>query len=50
MEYDACDAQRGGINNPKIYEYLGSGKIYSVAGKLTTPACGNLHFWRRVTR
>lgn len=49
-EYDVCDTQRNGINNPKIYEYLGSGKIYSIEGKLAIPACYNMYFWRRIVR
>lgn len=50
MEYDACDEQRNGINNPQAYEYLGMGKIYSIEGKLATPGLGNTYFWRRIDR
>lgn len=50
MEYDACDTQRNGINNPQIYEYLGRGKIYSIEGKLATPEPGYTYFWRRIKK
>lgn len=46
VEYDACDKNREGILNLKVFEYIGEGVIHSIGG-VEQNWDRKMHFWKR---